>query len=211
MDSIRVLIVDDHPVVREGLRSLLDGDPDIEVVGEAGSTGDARTGVRRLSPNVVVLDIKLGDGDGIDVCREIKNDFPATGVIMLSAFWDDSSVRRALDAGADGYLLKHAERLDLRNSILTVSRGEPVFDPMIAGAIGRRSKGGGGPPEEPPLSEQEIGILSLVAQGLTNKKIGEQLYLSPHTVKDYLGAIMLKLGAKNRAEAVILATKRGLI
>ena len=135
MRPIRVFIVDDHPVVRERLRSLLSSESDMTVVGEAGSVSEALHGTRETSPDVVVLDIKLKDGDGIDVCRKIKAASPTTGVIMLSAFWDDSLIREALQV-ADGYLLKHAERFDLQDSIRRVARGEHTLDSTLLGAVG---------------------------------------------------------------------------
>ncbi|MDP2675621.1 MAG: response regulator transcription factor [Dehalococcoidia bacterium] len=211
MRPIRVFIVDDHPVVREGLRSLLSSESDMTVVGEASSVSEALHGARETSPDVVVLDIKLKDGDGIDVCRKIKAASPTTGVIMLSAFWDDSLIREALQV-ADGYLLKHAERFDLQDSIRRVARGEHTLDSTLLGAVVSQFRGEqAGGLDPPAVSDQEVRLLQLVAQGLTNREIAARMYLSPHTVKDYLSEVMGKLGAKNRAEAVLLATKRGLL
>lgn len=211
MHPIRVFIVDDHPIVREGLRSLLSTEDDMTVVGEAGSAAEALRGANETSPDVVVLDIKLKDEDGIDVCRKIKAACPGTGVIMLSAFWDDSLIREALQV-ADGYLLKHAERFDLQDSIRKVARGEATLDSALLGAVvGQLREGRRGSPDAPLLSGQEIRLLQLVAQGLTNREIAATMYLSPHTVKDYLGKVMGTLGARNRTEAVLLATKRGLL
>jgi len=208
---IRVFIVDDHPVVREGLRSLLSTEDDMTVVGEAGSAAEALRGASETSPDVVVLDIRLKDDDGIDVCRKIKAAYPGTGVIMLSAFWDDSLIREALQV-ADGYLLKHAERFDLQDSIRKVARGEATLDSALLGAVvGRFREERQGSSDAPPLSGQEVRLLQLVSQGLTNREIASQLFLSHHTVKDYLSDILGKLGARNRAEAVLMATKQGLL
>jgi len=208
---IRVFIVDDHPVVREGLRSLLSTEDDMTVVGEAGSAAEALRGASETSPDVVVLDIRLKDDDGIDVCRKIKAAYPGTGVIMLSAFWDDSLIREALQV-ADGYLLKHAELFDLQDSIRKVARGEATLDSALLGAVvGRFREERQGSSDAPPLSGQEVRLLQLVSQGLTNREIASQLFLSHHTVKDYLSDILGKLGARNRAEAVLMATKQGLL
>ena len=207
-EPIRVLIVDDHPVVREGLRALLTVERDMVVVGEAGSAEDALTSVGQLAPDVVVLDIKLKDDDGIEVCREIKERRPETAVIMLSAFWDDFLTRRALQAGADGYLLKHAERFDLQKSIRAVARGEPVLDPALVGPVFGQLRQQRALDKERALTRRDLALLRLVAQGLTNKEIAGHLHLSPHTVKEYLSVIMAKLGAKNRVHAVLLAKDR---
>lgn len=208
-DPIRVLLVDDHPVVREGLRALLRDESDLDVVGEADSCSGVLPEVRRAHPDVVILDIKLADGDGIEVCRRIKEADPCVRVILLSAFWDDALLLRALQAGADGYLLKQAERLDLQHSIRTAARGESILDPALVGAMVARFRGGA-TQQEQALTEREVRLLQLVADGLTNREIAERLCLSPHTVKEYLSALMTKLGAKKRAAAVNLAAKRGL-
>ncbi len=208
-DQIRVLLVDDHPVVREGLRALLRNEGDLDVVGEADSCSSALPEVLRAHPDVVILDIKLADGDGIEVCRQIKEADACIRVILLSAFWDDALLLRAVQAGADGYLLKQAERLDLQQSIRTAAQGESILDPALVGAMVARFRGGAAQQEQ-PLTEREVRLLQLVAEGLTNREIGERLYLSPYTVKEYLSALMTKLGAKKRAEAVNLAARRGL-
>lgn len=206
----RVFIIDDHPVVRAGLRELLRPAREISIIGDAEDGGDSTLDeIERTKPDVVVLDIKLKQGNGISVCRDIKQRSPATGVILLSAFWDETLVRQALDARADGYQLKDAEHLDLKKSICSVARGEAFFDTAISRAIAReaRSETVG----VAQLSDQDTRILRLVGEGLTNKTIGERLYLSPHTVRDRVSAIMAVLGAKNRAEAAQIAIKRNII
>ncbi len=208
-DPIRVLLVDDHPVVREGLRALLRNDSDMDVVGEADSCAAVLPEMRRAHPDVIILDIKLADGDGIEVCRQIKEADACVRVILLSAFWDDALLLRALQAGADGYLLKQAERLDLQQSIRAVAQGESILDSALVGAMVTRFRGGAAQQEQ-ALTEREVRLLRLVAEGLTNREIAERLCLSPHTVKEYVSTLMTKLGARKRAEAVNLAAKRGL-
>lgn len=206
----RVFIIDDHPVVRAGLRELLKQSQEICIVGDA-EDGSAETlaMLRESAPDVAIVDIKLKQGSGLDVCREIKRTQPGVGVILLSAFWDDTLVRQALDAGADGYLLKDAEHFDLAKGVLSVARGEPFFDTAIAAAVVRQARGLG--ESERQLTQDDKHILQLVAGGLTNKAIGASLFLSPHTVRDRLSAVMASLGARNRTEAVQIAAKRGLI
>lgn len=209
--STRVFIVDDHPVVRAGLKELVRSAREISIIGEAGDGEEATLAtIERLQPDVVILDIRLRRGDGIDLCRNVKARVPRAGVILLSAFWDESLVRQALDARADGYLLKDAEHLDLKKSILSVARGESFFDTAISAAIAREARG------EPQtsgarFSEQDVRILRCVSEGHTNKTIGEQMFLSPHTVRDRLSDIMAKLGARNRAQAAQMAMRSGLL
>lgn len=206
----RVFVIDDHPVVRAGLRELLRQSTDICVVGDAeDGAAESFARLRDSQPDVAIVDIKLKQGSGLDVCREIKQMLPGVGVILLSAFWDDALVRQALDAGADGYLLKDAEHFDLAKGVSSVARGEPFFDPAIAAAVVRQARGLG--ESERQFTEDDTHILQLVAGGLTNKAIGASLFLSHHTVRDRLSAIMASLGARNRTEAAQIAAKRGLI
>jgi DNA-binding NarL/FixJ family response regulator len=206
----RVFIIDDHPVVRAGLRELLKQSQEICIVGDAEDGGaETLARLRESTPDVAIVDIKLKQASGVDVCREIKRTQPGVAVILLSAFWDDALVRQALDAGADGYLLKDAEHFDLAKGVATVARGEPFFDRAIAAAVVRQARGLG--ESERQLTQDDTHILQLVAGGLTNKAIGASLFLSHHTVRDRLSAIMASLGARNRTEAVQIASKRGLI
>lgn len=209
-EPTRVFIIDDHLVVRAGLRELLKPSHEITIVGDAedGESGTLAQ-IEESRADVVIVDIKLKHGSGIDVCREIKARSSQTGVILLSAFWDDSLVRQALDAHADGYLLKDAEQLDLRKAIRSVAAGESFFDTAVSGAIARQARGEQGL-YATELSPQDVCILRHVADGLTNKAIGELMFLSHHTIRDRVSAIMAVLGAKNRTQAVQIATKRRL-
>ncbi len=211
-DPARVFIIDDHPVVRAGLKELLKQTRDVSIVGDA-EDGAPETMARigELAVDVAIVDIKLKRGNGIDACREIKRIRPDTAVILLSAFWDDSLVRQALDARADGYLLKDAEHFDLAKSISAVSHGQSFFDPAISGAIVRQARGEDDASSQFKLSTEDVQILRLVANGLTNKAIGDALYLSHHTVRDKLSTMMAVLGAKNRTEAVQIATRQSII
>jgi DNA-binding NarL/FixJ family response regulator len=211
-NSTRVFIIDDHPVVRAGLRELLKQTREIAIVGDA-EDGAPETVARisELAVDVAIVDIKLKRGDGIEACKDIKQVRPSAAVILLSAFWDDSLVRQALDARADGYLLKDAEHFDLVRSIAVVARGESMFDPAISAAIVRQARGEDNGATGSKLSAEDIEILRLVAEGQTNKAIGGALFLSHHTVRDKLSMAMALLGARNRTEAVQIATRRGII
>ena len=211
-NSKRVFIIDDHPVVRAGLRELLKQTREITIVGDAGD-GAPETVARisDLAVDVAIVDIKLKRGNGIEACKDIKRARPDTAVILLSAFWDDSLVRQALDARADGYLLKDAEHFDLVKSIAVVARGESVFDPAISAAIVRQARGEDGGSAGSRLSAEDVQILRLVAGGNTNKAIGTALFLSHHTVRDKLSSIMALLDAKNRTEAAQIAARQGII
>jgi len=210
--ATRVFIIDDHPVVRAGLKELLKQTREVSIVGDAEDGGAETLAVLAgLAADVAIVDIKLKRGSGIDVCREIKRTQPGVAVILLSAFWDDALVRDALDARADGYLLKDAEHFELARSIASVARGQSFFDPAISGAIVRQARGDDGRSSQFRLSAEDVEILRLVANGMTNKAIGTSLFLSQHTVRDKLSAVMSSLGAKNRAEATQIATRHGII
>jgi two-component system response regulator DevR len=211
---IRVLIVDDHELVRVGLRTLLSTDPQIEVIGEAAAGAPAIAIARAKQPDVVLLDAHLPDLSGPDVCRRLRAAAPDAAVAMLTTFTDDELVRECVRAGARGYLLKDIAQLDLNRSIKALARGEAVIDPKVAPQLltaARQGGGGGTANHEPLLSARQREVLQLVAQGLSNREIAGRIHLSELTIKGYVEEILLNLGARNRVHAAILATKRGWI
>ncbi|TME27412.1 MAG: response regulator transcription factor [Chloroflexi bacterium] len=207
---MRVLIVDDHELVRAGLRSLLQPEADIEIVGEVATGSQALVQGRRLRPDVVMLDARLPDMPGPDVCRGLCEALPDTAVAILTTFSDDELVRQCVRAGARGYLLKEIPRLDLAASIRALAGGESIVDrkvlPQVM-AVARQSAQLEDP--ERPLSERQLVILRLVADGLSNREIAEHLQLSELTVKSYIEDLLKQLGARNRVHAAILATRHG--
>jgi len=209
MNPIRVVLVDNHHIVRQGLRSVLDPDPRFEVVGEAASGAEALRVVTEQQPDVVLLDLKLGDMSGTDLCRPLIQASPRTAVLILTAFIDRNLVDVCLRAGARGYLLKDAESLRLPEQILTVVEGHVALDPRAADVLTSYLQQYDPLPEL--LNMRELKVLRLIAQGLTNKEIGGQLHLSENTVKGYVKEILAKLGVRNRVEAVLQAKERGLI
>jgi two-component system response regulator DevR len=210
--KIRVLIVDDHELVRAGLRTLLSTDPQIEVIGEAASGAQAVALAREHQPDVVLLDAHLPDLSGPDVCRRLRRAVPRAVVAMLTTFTDDELVRDSVRAGAQGYLLKDIAKLDLSRSIKELARGEAVIDPQVAPLVLAAARlGGGTAGDVPMLSARQREVLQLVAQGLSNREIGTRTHLSELTIKGYIEEILLHLGARNRVHAAILATKHGWI
>jgi DNA-binding NarL/FixJ family response regulator len=207
-DSLRVVLVDDHEVVREGLRALLDADEEIEVVGEAGTVSDAVRRVGYESPDVVVLDVRLPDGSGIEACREIRARWPEVRVLMLTSFADDEALFSSIMAGASGYVLKQIKGSDLISSVKRVGRGESLLDPEMTERVFRRIRG-----EEPDdpllarLSNQERKILDLIAEGLTNRQIAERMFLAEKTVKNYVSNVLAKLDMSRRSEAAAYAAR----
>ncbi len=206
---IRLVIVDDHSIVREGLCSILNAEPDFQVVGEASNGEEALRVVERARPDVVLLDLKMPGAPGADVCRDITQKRPETAVIILTAFLDSDMIYRCIQAGAKGYVVKDVERADLKRKIRAAARGEGVLDEKAASPVLERLRKGTAAPVQ--LTEREVTILRLIAEGLTNREIGAQLYLSEATVKDQLRKIMDKFGVEHRISAVIAASKQGLI
>jgi DNA-binding NarL/FixJ family response regulator len=205
---IAILIVDDHEVVRQGLRTLLELEPDFRVIGEAASVADAVTQTARLRPTVVLLDVKLPDGSGITACRRLLATAPATRILMLSSYSDDTTVVEAVQGGAHGYALKDVRTPDLTRAIRTVARGQGYLDPRVAQQTlhwirdQSRAAPGHSPDRLTRLSPQERAILPLLAEGKTNKEIAVDLHLSDKTVKNYLANIFDKLQVRRRTEAV---------
>jgi two-component system, NarL family, response regulator DevR len=209
---IRLLIIDDHEMVREGLKAMLTAEPDFEIVGDAANAEQAFEMIERLRPDVILLDVRLPGESGIEVCRTVANRYPETAVIILTTFTDETLVAQCIQAGARGFIVKDIERFDLKRSIRAVARGEAAIDPKAAVAVLAQIRRAPQVKQEPSLellSPQQIVILRLVAQGLSSREIATQLYLSENTVKGYVQDILHRLGVKNRTEAVMVAVKQG--
>ena len=201
---LRVLLVDDHEVVRSGVKALLQATDDIVVTAEAGSVRDAIDEADRTRPDVVVMDVRLADGSGIEATREIRAKHPKTSVVMLTSFADDEALFASIMAGASGYVLKQVKGGELVRAIRTVGKGESLLDPAVTNAVLERLRNGKHLLKDEKLarlSPQEERILSLVADGKTNKEIGEELNLAEKTVKNYVSSILSKLEVARRAEA----------
>jgi len=214
---IRILIVDDHHVVRHGLRQLLEREPDMEVVGEAGSGTEAVRVATEQQPDVVLLDVKLDDLDGPEVCRRIGAAAPGTAVVMLTSYLQDAVILRSLAAGAKGYLIKDVELHEVKRTIRAVHRGHSVLDPKVASCVIAKAMAPGGKAtngkavSQVALSETDLAILRHLAKGLTNKEIGAQVHLSAYTIKDHLEKIGVALAVRSRTEIVAEALRAGLI
>ena len=203
-EAIRVMLVDDHEVVRQGLRALIEGFEDMRVVGEAGGVAEAIERAATVLPDIVVMDVRLTDGSGIEATREIRAKRPETKVIMLTSFADDDALFASIMAGASGYVLKQVRSNDLVRSIRAVAEGQSLLDPAMTGAVLDRLRKGKDLLKDEKLarlSPQEERILTLVADGKTNKEIGQALKLAEKTVKNYVSAILTKLEVTRRAEA----------
>jgi len=203
----RVFLLDDHEVVRRGLRELLESEDDLEVVGEAGTAEEARGRIPATSPDVAVLDVRLPDGDGVEVCRDVRSKHPEIHCIMLTSFADDEAVYAAIMAGAAGYLLKQVRGTDLVDAIRRVGRGESLLDPAVTARVLERIRRGPDEGELASLTDQERRILDLIAEGLTNRQIGERMYLAEKTVKNYVSNMLAKLGMSRRTEAAVYAAR----
>jgi two-component system response regulator DevR len=208
--SLRILVVDDHEVVRQGLVALLDRREGFQVVAQAGTVAEAIEQARRFEPDIVILDIRLPDGSGIEACREIRSELPKTRVIMLTSYPDEEAVLSAIVAGASGYLLKQIRARDLVAAIETVGHGESLLDPAVTEKVldrVRRIASGTYTNEVAQLTGQEQKILLLVAEGKTNKEIASEIFLSDKTVKNYVSSILSKLNLERRAQAAAFVAK----
>jgi two-component system response regulator DevR len=207
--AVRVFLVDDHEVVRRGIADLLGAEPDLEVVGEAGTAREAVARVPALAPDVAVLDVRLPDGDGVTVCRELRSRMPSLACLMLTSFADDEALYDAILAGAAGYVLKQVRGTDLVDAIRTVAAGGSTLDPRAAAQVMERLRAGARPREDPlaALTGQERRILTLIGQGMTNRQIGAELFLAEKTIKNYVSSILAKLGMTRRVQAAVLATR----
>jgi DNA-binding NarL/FixJ family response regulator len=205
---IGVFLVDDHEIVRRGVRDLLESQPDIVVVGEAGTAEAALADIPALRPDVAVLDVRLPDGDGVSVCREIRSQAPAVGCLMLTSFGDDEALFDAIMAGAAGYVLKQIRGTDLIGAIRAVAAGQSLIDPKAASRVmdRMRDRTRGADPLA-ALTAPETKILELIGQGLTNRQIGERLFLAEKTVKNYVSALFAKLGMERRTQAAAYAVR----
>jgi DNA-binding NarL/FixJ family response regulator len=205
--GIRVFLLDDHELVRRGVRELLEEEDDMEVVGEAGTAEEAVGRIPATSPHVAVLDMRLPDGDGIEVCREVRSRHPEIACILLTSFSDDEAVYSAIMAGAAGYLLKQIRGSDLVEGIRKVAAGESLLDPSVTTKVLERLRRRDDEDELSVLTEQERNILALIAEGLTNRQIGERLFLAEKTVKNYVSNMLSKLGMSRRTEAAAYAAR----
>lgn len=207
-DPIRVFLLDDHEVVREGLRRLLERDGDIEIVGESGLAQEAARRIPALRPDVAVLDARLPDGSGIEVCREVRAKVPEVKALILTSFEDDDALFAAIMAGAAGYVLKQVRGSDLLETVRRVAAGQSTLDPQVTARVLERIRN---PPVEDPalagLTDQERTLLRLIGEGLTNRQIGEQMYLAEKTVKNYVSVLLSKLGLERRTQAAVFAVK----
>ncbi len=207
-EKIRVYLLDDHEVVRQGLRFLLEGAGDIEVVGESGSAEDATNRIPALRPDVAVLDARLPDGSGIEVCRSVRAVDPTIQALILTSYDDDEALFAAIMAGAAGYVLKEIRGSDLISAVRQVASGNSLIDPSLTSRVLERVRNGPATaPELAELTEQELKLLAFIAEGLTNRQIGEQMFLAEKTVKNYVSSILAKLGLERRTQAAVLASK----
>ena len=209
---IRTLLVDDHEVVRKGLRAMLEAQEDIEVVAEAGTAAEAVAKARAIRPHVVVMDVRLPGESGVTACRDIRSALPETAVLMLTSFSDDQALFDSIMAGAAGYVLKQIKGTDLVDGIRRVAAGESLLDPAVTARVLDRVRNpqGDEDPRLARLTPTELRILEMIAEGLTNREIGERIHLAEKTIKNYVSTILSKLQMTRRAEAAAyLAERRG--
>ncbi len=210
-NPIRVFLLDDHEVVRRGVRDLLGDEPDISVVGEAGTAEQALTRIPALRPDVAVLDVRLPDGNGVDVCRELRSRMPDLACLMLTSFDDEEALLDAIMAGASGYVLKLIQGGDLVAAVRTVGSGRSMLDPSAAARLMSRLRGDDREKSEGDalygLTDRERDILALIGEGLTNSEIGLRLYLAEKTIKNHISRLLAKLGVERRVQAAVIAAQ----
>ena len=206
--KIRVFLLDDHEVVRRGLKGLLEAEADIEVVGEAGTSESAMDRIKALQPDVALLDIRLPDGDGVSLCREIRSALPGTACLMLTAYSDDQALIGAIMAGAAGHVMKQTSGPELVGAVRTVAAGQSMLDARTAQRVMERLRDRtSGPDPVSALSGQEKRVLDLIGEGLTNRQIAEQMLLSEKTAKNYVSSLLGKLGMHRRSQAAAFAAR----
>jgi DNA-binding NarL/FixJ family response regulator len=206
--AIKVFLLDDHEIVRRGVKDMLEAEPDITVIGEAGTAESALARIPALRPDVAVLDVRLPDGDGVSVCREIRSRMPQVACLMLTSFGDDEALFDAIMAGAAGYVLKQIRGTDLIGAVRTVARGESMLDPEAASRVMARMRDQASKSDPlAGLTPQERKILELIGEGLTNRQIGERMFLAEKTVKNYVSALFAKLGMERRTQAAAYASR----
>lgn len=204
--KISVFLLDDHELVRRGLREYLEEEGDLEVVGEAGTAAGALEGIADNPPQVAIIDVRLPDGNGIEVCREVRSRHPETRCLILTSFSDEQALSDAIVAGAAGYVLKETKTSELVRDIRKLAAGETLMDPSVARDV--LAKATASAARDAELSPQEERILHLIGEGLTNRQIGERLHLAEQTVKNYVSRLMGKLGFERRVQAAVYASKR---
>jgi two-component system, NarL family, response regulator DevR len=205
---IAVFLLDDHEIVRRGVKEVLEAEPDITVVGEAGTASSALARIPALKPDVAVLDVRLPDGDGVSVCRDIRSKMPEVACLMLTSYGDDEALFDAIMAGAAGYVLKQIRGNDLVGAVRTVASGESMLDPEAASRVMKRMREQSARSDPlAGLTDQERRILELIGEGLTNRQIGERMFLAEKTIKNYVSALFAKLGMERRAQAAAYSAR----
>ena len=208
--GIRVLLVDDHEIVRRGLRDLLDGEPGIEVVAEAGSVAEAMVRASATKPDVAVVDVRLPDGDGVSLCRSLRELADGPRCLVLTAFDDEQALVEAIMAGASGYLLKQVRGQDVVQAVREVAAGRSLLDPLTTARVLERMRRSAKVDELAALTERERHVLELIGEGLSNREIGERLFLAEKTVKNYVTSVLAKLGMERRTQAVAWVARRSV-
>jgi two-component system response regulator DevR len=206
--AIRVLLVDDHEIVRRGLRDLLDGEPGIEVVAEAGSVAEALVRATATTPDVAVVDVRLPDGNGVALCRSLRELEDGPRCLVLTAFDDEQALVEAIMAGASGYLLKQVRGQDVVHAVREVAAGRSLLDPLTTARVLERMRRSAKADDLAALTERERHVLELIGEGLSNREIGERLFLAEKTVKNYVTSVLAKLGMERRTQAVAWVARR---